>query len=104
MSSVSLNSCNEGVFGGLHKVAAATTVHVDVDSTGEHVRAFGVDYVVGHGKAIAVVEHIKDRAIFDEHGAVFNPSVRGEDFAVEDLGSHCSCFTWSEDSVLVVQR
>ena len=96
MSAVSLYGSNECVFGSFHKVAAAPAVYVDVDTTGEHVSAFGIDDVVGHGKAIAVVEHIEDGAVFDKHGSIFNPSVRGEYFAVEDLGSHCSCFTWSE--------
>ena len=75
VGAVGLDGCAECVFCGFHKVASAPAVDVDVDTAGQDISAFGVDYMVGCRKSVAVVKDIKDCGVFNQNRTVFYPSV-----------------------------
>ena len=82
----------ESLFGAFHKVATATAVHVHFDAARHHVAAFGIEHFcafdgqVGVGYGLYLVT-------FDDDGAAFEPALRGEDAAIDDLLQHTvKCF------------
>ena len=84
---MSSHSVAESLLGTLHKVATATTVSVDLDTTGNYIRALCVEDLGAHNFEIGV-RNLDDLAIANEHRAIFLPTRRGQNITIDYSCKH----------------
>ena len=67
------------------EVSATTSVNVHIDESGHDIHAFCVDEVSSDDGQIAVC-HLEYLVVSKDDAAVLEPSLRGQDFCINDLG------------------
>ena len=83
----------EGLFGSFHEVAASTAVNVHFNAAGNYNAAFGIDDFCPFFQAVTFF-YCFDLVAFDDNRAAFDPALRGEYAAIDDLFQHSLLDLW----------
>ena len=92
MAQVCLRCCLKGLARALLEVTAATAMAMQVNTTGHHVHAVGIDGLVHAFHLAAALAHLLDAAVLDDNRAAVDPSLGCEHMAVINLSQHCQSF------------
>ena len=72
----------------LHEITAATAMTMQVDATGHHVHAMGIDGAVSLVNDMAALGHLKDVPIGHDNRPLVYPSFRRKNMSIIDLCQH----------------
>ena len=86
---VGVDSHAECLFASFHEVASAAAVNVHFDATGHHAATLCIDDFSSNNGQAAIFYGF-NLVVFNDDRTSFNPSLRGEDAAVDDLLQHIS--------------
>ena len=88
------NRSAERLLGALHKVATATTVSVNFDTAGNHIRTLSVKYFSTYDFEVSVRD-LDDLAVAHKYRAILFPTRRGQNITIDNSCKHSYSFCLS---------